>query len=723
MKIFLIIGLGILVMQLSYAQDVIYKILLREHTISQNIVEANVFTSKDHTNVAFAQLDGFLVIKPKFPLDTLIIDAPGYRISYVPLKKLDPNIVNFIFLERNENILDEVVISARNPISEQFSIQKLSSLAIYLDPFSNADPLKAVNGLSSSTNTEENANPVLRGSNENRSIVIFNRVPVFNPVRNSQLNGIGNFSIFNTELINNQLIYPSNPPLTYGHSSGGLIEINTINELSNDEIQLNSNLVGAGIFGSKKLTNKSFFQLFSNYQFSSLLKTVNNKTLTNLKSFNSIDLGTNYNIKFKKYINFNAVLYGINEKYVATDQLFNNNGNTQGENKRFFSVINLDRLYRSSTLSLNTGFSFSQNLYKFGNIASENLLAQLYLATTYEIAFNKFNLHIGSSYERTKSIFKSVVPSNSFLIREEDSSIPINYILYNNNLETHAYTTYKITPKIIISSGIRNNIPFDKFQYQTEKQPSFLSYQLSLRYYLSDEHGILLSGGRYHNTPIATYYNPTFNVLKSHQLAVDYSFNKADLSLSFSSYYKKDNATSDAILAFDNYHKSAIFGIEASFKKSLFRHISYSISNTFLRQSIRIENKLFPGKNSLNYFIKASLSYNNYQIINASVSYIDRPGIYQTPISSLFIDSEDNLLPNFSNNINSYQLDSYRNVSLNINKIFSVKSISTTVYFIATNFFNKNNPRSILYYEDYYTDRSYNYFQKRLFFIGINIKL
>ena len=48
--------------------------------------------------------------------------------------------------------LSEVIIVGKDPISEQYSVIKLNKLDVYLNPVSNADPLKAITILPSSDN-------------------------------------------------------------------------------------------------------------------------------------------------------------------------------------------------------------------------------------------------------------------------------------------------------------------------------------------------------------------------------------------------------------------------------------------------------------------------------------------------------------------------------------------------------------------------------------------
>ena len=102
--------------------------------------------------------------------------------------------------------LKEIILVVKDPISEKFSVEKLGKMDIYLNPASNADPLKVISVLPASTNVEETANPSLRGGSADRSRVYLNGSPILNPVRFGRDNGLGNFSLFNTEIIDKQYV-------------------------------------------------------------------------------------------------------------------------------------------------------------------------------------------------------------------------------------------------------------------------------------------------------------------------------------------------------------------------------------------------------------------------------------------------------------------------------------------------------------------------------------
>ncbi len=122
--------------------------------------------------------------------------------------------------------------------------------------------MKAITLMPASTTTDETANPSLRGSSPDRSRITLNGVPVYSPVRSSNLSNQGKFSLFNTEIIDKQYVYASNPPLTYGNSSAGLVEIQTLRRLPQNQQQFSLSLSSEGFFLSQQLQKKEETESF-----------------------------------------------------------------------------------------------------------------------------------------------------------------------------------------------------------------------------------------------------------------------------------------------------------------------------------------------------------------------------------------------------------------------------------------------------------------------------
>lgn len=189
--IFLIVSMLTLVTTIM-AQNISGYVLDNE---KKPIMAANVyFISRPHDGT-ISNIDGRFSISFTNEQDTLIVAFIGYEEKQVLATNLEKDMDNIITLNINPVVLEEVIISGATPISEQFSTEKLSSLDIYMNPVSQADPLKAIINMPASTNSDESANPSLRGSASERSRVIYNGVPIYRPVRASSLNNVGFFSI------------------------------------------------------------------------------------------------------------------------------------------------------------------------------------------------------------------------------------------------------------------------------------------------------------------------------------------------------------------------------------------------------------------------------------------------------------------------------------------------------------------------------------------------
>jgi len=193
---------------------------------------------------------------------------------------------------------------------------------IYMDPVSQADPLKAIINMPASTNIDESASPSLRGSPSDRSRVIYNGVPIYRPVRASSLNNVGFFSIFNPDMIDVQTVYPSNPPLINGNASGGIVDISTIKKIDKNVCQLSSGVGNVGFSVSQKLKTKStFIQIYGNWQNSYLLKKINDESLPDMKQYDTKDAGANFRYTFSDKIYFNSYNYFMNEDYKGTSEM------------------------------------------------------------------------------------------------------------------------------------------------------------------------------------------------------------------------------------------------------------------------------------------------------------------------------------------------------------------------------------------------------------------
>ena len=241
----------------------------------------------------------------------LLVSFIGFKTQVITWNEIKQQEKIVIQLKEENRQLKTINVTAKDPISQKFSVIRMEKIDVYLSPVASGDPLKAITFLPSSTNTDEMANPALRGSSSDKSRVILNGVPVLKPVRNSQINGMGNFSLFNTEIIHKQYVYASNPPLNYGNTSAGLVEIETVQKLDQNSSQISTSLASLGFFISKKLKKESLIQLYGNWQFDDAFLNVNKHSLDLLKDFKSKDAGLNLRLKLHDNLCLNSFNYLI----------------------------------------------------------------------------------------------------------------------------------------------------------------------------------------------------------------------------------------------------------------------------------------------------------------------------------------------------------------------------------------------------------------------------
>lgn len=676
------------------------------------VFAANVYLKNNPQKGFVTDFDGNFSLSVNNKTDTLIVSFIGYKTTKIPLYSIPVTEFLKIVLKENSQTLAEVIITAQDPISEKFSVVKLNKLNIYFNPFSQGDPLKAITSLPASTTTDESANPSLRGSSADRTRVVLNNVPVYNPVRNSQINGIGNFSIFNPEIIHKQYVYSSNPPLTYGNTSAGLIEIETINELPANQLQLSTSLASAGVFLSQKIKNKSFIQVFGNSQFADAFIGINKASMTRLNDFYTRDVGVNFHGNIGKRLSFNSFNYFIDEGYDVNVEAFSYSGKSLSEKMRIFTVNSFKYHTDNGVLSINNGIDNSLKKFSFGDLISDNKTNQVFISADYRWFLSEnFTLQSGISHDYQRSRFNDSIPVYYYALSPESPNYHSDTTVFNNILEAYSYFNWNMNNKWILSSGMRSNIPVNN-------QLFYLSSQLGLKYKMNKNQSFLLSGGKYHNYSTPNFYAKEFTLLTSYQVALDYSFEYKKTSLTAAAYYKGEKGD-QIINSFFHIDNQRTFGIELFYEQSFRKYFKFTFSNSFLNQIAEINKSKFEGEKDYNYFIKTSLNYSNPKTFSLTLTYLARPGNYYTPVTITNFDNQTSFSqPQFSNNINSSQYNAYNRIDISLSRYFKFNKTALIVFASLNNILNTKNESEVLYNSDY-TETHFDNYQLRTVYFGL----
>lgn len=646
--------------------------------------------------------------------DTLVVSFIGYEIKKIPLSAIDITQKITVILEETAQTLSEVIITAKDPISEQFAVTKIDKIkGIYLNPVSKGDPLKAITVLPSSTNTDETANPSLRGSSAERSRVILNGVPVYKPTRANNLNNQGFFSLFNAEIIDNLYVYASNPPLTYGSTSAGLVEIQTLRNLEANQLQVSASLASLGVFLSQNIRkDTSFIQVYGNYQFSDAFLAIQKNKLPNIKNFYTKDAGINFHTKIGKRIEFNSYNYFIDESFNGYAQSFNYKGTVSTLNRRIFTVNNFRYHSKKGVLSINSGTNNAKQNYKFANIKSAQKTNQVYTSIDYKWQLlESTNLQFGASYDYHRNRFADSIPTHYYALSPDLPSYFSETSVRNHILEAYLYTNWDINDKFTFSSGMRSNFPLKNQKY-------YFSSQIGLKYRLNSRNAFLLSGGKYHNYSMPSYYSKTYNLLSSHQLALDYSYEFKNILLKTAAYFKNETGGKPTNIFFKTDQVNTL-GLEFYLEYNFYKYFKFSLSNSFINQKVTINNKKYNGSNHFNYFLKSTIQYNNPKLFSVALTYTTRPGIYYNEITgSVFKDNSGFYEPVFSTNLFGAQYGNYNRLDASLSKYIKFKKNALITFASVSNIFDTKNEKIALYNTDY-SKKYFDFYQFRSVYFGV----
>ena len=695
----------------TFSQSVVNGVVKDKN--GEPIFAANVYLKSVPQKGATTDFDGRFILDVSNLNDTLIVSYIGYEKREILLSTINISENVIIILNESSQTLNEVIITAKDPISEQFSVVKMTMLKdVYLNPVSQGDPLKAITFLPASTTTNETANPSLRGSSSDRSRVILNGVPIYNPVRASQLNNQGFFSLFNSEIINKQYVYASNPPLTYGNTSAGLVEIQTINNLEINQLQLSASLASAGLFLSQKLRkDKSFIQIYGNYQFSDAFTGIQKDKLPNVDNFYTYDAGINFHRKIGKRGEFNSYNYFIDETFNGYDESFTYRGNVSTLNKRVLTVNNFKYYSEKGILSINSGTNNSKQSFVFGNINSIQKTNQIYTSIDYKMhLLENTNLQFGVSHDYQQNKFKDSIPIYYYALSPSSQNYFSETAIHNHILDAYLYTNWDINDKFTFSSGIRSNLPLENQKY-------YFSSQLGLKYRLDRKQHFLLSGGKYHNYSIPSFYSKNYKLLSSHQIALDYNYEIKSALLQAATYFKNENGD-QSVNAFFKTDKINTFGLELYLEYNFYKYFKFSVSNSFLEQKMTIDGKDYNGANDFNYLIKSTIQYNNPKLFSLALTYTSRPGTYYNEITGSIFDNQTNFYePIFSTDLYSSQFDNYNRFDISLSKYIKMKKNALITFISLNNIFDKKNEESSIYNVDYST-KYFSFYQRRTIYFG-----
>ncbi|MEM9675818.1 MAG: hypothetical protein AAF992_24725, partial [Bacteroidota bacterium] len=592
-------------------------------------------------------------------------------------------------------------------VAEEFSIKKIEQLEIYMNPNAKADPLLAVNSLPAATTLDESASISLRGSSPAQTGIFMNDVPIYDAVRFAQLNGIGTFSIFNTALIKQLQVFPSNPPLEFGNTSAGLISLQTVEGVP-ERASVNAAISPAnvGIYASLPTGSASAVSLFSNYQPSGILQAMNSRALQDLKYFHTLDFGAHYFHQLNEKTSLKIFNYAVSEGYRFASRHPSGDDTFQQEKWRNFTIANLRTQYEHSLLTFNGGFSISEMGFSVGNLDIDTQNRDVYLSANYTRFWNTWTLKTGFTYDDRQANASGEAPIFGYARAPQHPTNSFESQTQVRVPEGYVYGKYQPSQRWTFGLGLRKNVPIND-------QPDYLSYQFNTHYQMAKHQTLTFSVGRYHQQVIPQSESAA-SFYRSDQLSLDYRYQRKGKTLSLAVFYK--DSRPDEV-------QEETYGAEAAADIRWSPKLRTQISYTYLNATVQEDEASFPTPYDLNYFIRGSFTYKLNSQWSLSSIFIHRQGtLYQPVVDRLWNSDLEVFAPTYASANQALRLPDYNVMDLSISRIWPLsEKLSAVAFGNINNVLNHRNVRNINYNQDY--SQPFNeLFSQRIFYAGIIIQ-
>ncbi|MEM7296722.1 MAG: carboxypeptidase-like regulatory domain-containing protein [Bacteroidota bacterium] len=659
----------------------------------ESLLGAHIYLLKNWRMGVITDLDGRfqLDLSLEDMSDSLIVSYVGFEEQLVPMKR-----DQLIKMKELKLMSEAVVVTASPLVSEEFKYVKIKKMEIYTNPAAKADPLLAVNSLPSSTTTDESANISLRGSSPIETGVFFNNVPIYDAVRYSQLNGIGTFSIFNTDIIKEVTVFPGNPPLEFGNATSGIISMQTDDNI----LQGNANsfvlsLANIGYSRQQKINENSSFKLFTNWQPSGPIRWINQEALEDITSFNSNDLGL-YWYGSNTKLSWKILGYGVTEGYQFNFKHPSFQGIFDQKKKRTFLISTLEKTLGAGTLAVNNGFSYSNGDFGYSNVRFNVLKRDVFAGINYLIVGERYNLKTGLSYDRRDSELRGNFHEFGFALGADHPTFAIDEDATVEVAEAFGYFKYYVSEKIALGTGLRKNLPVSQVD-------GYLSKQANVSF-IDGKWNVTFGIGNYHKNGLRENTGEPFAATND-QTSLDIKWSNKGLDLAVSIFDK--DGTIDGL----NYSaKGAEFFADYRFSQ----HLRASGSLTLLDAESNSDSYIY----DLSYFVRANVSWNPAKFWTIESTLVGRQGTLISGINSASFDPALQVYEPIYDEVDT-RLSSYLNIGIAVSKVMEVtEDVSMIAFASLSNVLNRENIRGYEYNFDY-SNRTVSLFSQRTGYLGV----
>ena len=670
-------------------------------TTQEPLVGANVYSLSDRPHGTSANESGHFTLSAA-PDDTLMVTFVGYREQLIPMAAgASPLIIRLSPFAQD---MQAVTVEATSLVAEEFSVKKIEQLEIYTNPNAKADPLLAVNALPASTTLDESASISLRGSSPAETGIFLNDVPVYDAVRFAQLNGIGTFSIFNTSLIQQLQVFPSNPPLEFGNTSAGLISLKTVERIPE---QASGSVIlspaSLGLNADMPVGSAAGLSLFSNYKPSGLLQALNPRSLQDLKYFNTLDFGAHYVHNLGSRSQLKVFNYAVTEGYRFASRHPSGDDVFRQRKQRNFTVAHYQTRYERALLTLNGGFSASRMHLAIGNLDLTLRNRDVYGSANYTRFWSAWTLKTGFTYDGRRATAEGQAPTHDYARAAQHPAYTFQNTSTARVPEGYVYGKYEPTPRWTLGGGLRKNVPLTG-------QQSYLSYQFNTHYQWTNGQSLTLSSGRYHQYVIPQS-DETNNFYRSDQFSLDYRYQKSGRAITAATFYKHVRRGEV---------QDRVYGAEVAADVRWSSKLRTQASYTYLNATVHRAETSYASPYDLNYFVRGSISYQLAPQWTLNTLFLHRQGTYYTPVVDRRWEADLAVYqPFYASEDQALRLPDYNTVDLSVSRLWPLSGTWSAVAFGSiNNLLNHKNVRDVNYNADY-SESFQELFSQRTIYFGV----
>ncbi len=664
----------------------------------ERLTGATVRVLSDLSRGASTGIDGEFELTLPGPADTLLITYLGYEEQTRPVRAGE---VVKIALQARATQLEQVVVRGEKLTAREFATQQLDQLDVYLNPGAKADALLAVNTLAAATNPDETANVSLRGSSPAATGIFLNNVPLHDAVRLDQANGVGQFSIFNTAMVEQVVVFPSNPPLEFGQASAGVVTLYTDDDVPRRAHSVSASLVGAGFSVSRPWSEKTGATLYGNWSTHHLLRALNPAAFEDILGFETVDLGAYFVHRLSDRSAVKVFHLSLLEAYRYRFRSASFNGPFRQEKLRNLSVVNWHYQGDSWRLEWNQGLNLSRASYGFGNIEEQPRQRDYYTSVIFRRQDTLFSWTTGAALDGRRLVTQGHFPLYPFAW---DTDHPAQAFSERRRLLTpagFAYLKWQIAPeKLTLGAGSRIAFPADR------AAPTW-SGQASLGLRLGEAGRLNLSAGQYYRHALARSF-PYRQEWRSRQLALDAEWKPGDWTVQSAVYRKWERETGTPV---------RIAGAEmfAAYRSS---RLEAGVSAASVRSRALAEGMAYPTAYDFGYFLRGNFRYAWPDGWSLTGTAWWREGSYFRPVTgSDFSEAAEVWTPRYAPLDRGARLPAYGRLDLGLSRIFELADGALIVFLSVNNVFDQRNVRSYSYNEDY-SQRQAEYYNRRVLFFG-----